>query len=300
MALPRYFIHHATPAGDSYVYPVPALDLAWHGVDADGRRQEVDVVSVKPVSYAAAAPRYVVAPVALREIVASWDGPPTRGPWRLRKRRPSSDSSAAAILWDTAHATPTPEILAELEDEDDTPWASVYEQELIPGPPQAEHHDVSDFLPLPGHPDPDPDVEWTVSDPTLVAIYGEHTAHLWPGSLGGVRDRVVEALRASELKPTVHHHAPPKVSVYFSIPWDIPMRRAKVSGDRGRGPFFSTVALTIHEEHAVPERLAAKSKVMALGAIDFVVEAQVSRFLPTSSVSAGSACAGKGFHLKND
>jgi hypothetical protein len=309
-----YYLLHRTPQGDRYAYPHPGdepvhRDLPWSGVEWVGTNLDGDRVEVEIVQHAEShrrLPPWVIADEPLAAVVAEWSRRGEPGPWVKVDERPDG---MAGTLWDGMSVAPSDEVLAHLGhyDDDCPDYAlarQVYRREPGEPVPQYREFDLSHLVEFEAPLDPDPSRTWTVADPSALAVYGPAVAHTLPGSLPGFRDAVVAALKAHPLlkgADVYDHDRAGKVSVFFRVPWEVPLRRARRDGDRGRGPFYDRIARTVHVEHVVPVNLGAPSKARAIETWDATVAGWVERFVPdVDALAACTHCGGKGFHLPGE
>jgi hypothetical protein len=260
-------------------------------------------------------------------IVMSWNGPSTRGPWRKRAERP--EDAFAGAMWDSAPDEPGDELRWRMDssdwDEDGEAVVGhrVYVRELIPGARRTHRFDVSDWRPLETTQglalDQADRNRWTVDDPSLLAIYGRHTAHLWPGTLSGLRDAVADALEAH---PQVRN-SPGGGQVFrrpsrdgelaVSFTWFYDGLRDRTTATLGRrkgahkdgGMWVKTersqVGQSRHISRKVPDRVAGTSLRDALDRWDDTVARYRREFLPDEDEVLGcSACGAQGWRTKTD
>jgi hypothetical protein len=327
---PSYYLVHATPDGPRYAYPHPDVpkDAAWNGTkDGDWTSPDgaVKYVPGPARSWENPSTGWLVADRPLSSVRLAWTasgGLSNR--WRKRAEV-HPDDRVIVTAWEQAPDEPTAsdfEHLGNDDHDDDTCLTCavvrrVYEPVPNPRVPREHVVDLTGWQPLPGTPDPDTNRPWTVDDPSTLAVYGRHTAHLWPGTMSGFRAAVVDALwahpwvaaigarrdRGGFILGPVYESSSRKGEVIVSvpIPWNVPQKRARTKHDRGRGPFYDKVAITHRVELVVPDQLAAASKAEALARWDDTVRGWTTRFLPDidKAPAACSSCRGRGFYLRS-
>lgn len=318
---PSYYLVHATPAGERYAFPRPKAELPrtfvdgkteWFARGSDGTESPARHVEGAGNPYSSdeqVRPNWLIADRVPVEFVARWkQDNPEKGPW-VKRDAPRGDDPETVAHWEASPPLPTEAALTHRRQEGHDRDAcltcgmfwSTYTLSKLPPVPHEQVFDVSDWAPMTGEPDPDTSRTWTVSDLSHLAVYGPHTAHLWPGVMGGFRDAVVAALKAHPARTgeVYDHDRKGEVSVFGSVKWDRPRPRERHSGERGRGPFFERVAVTWHHAEVVPFGLAASTKADALAGWDAAVAKWVDRFMPPvdGPITACSHCAGKGYNV---
>jgi hypothetical protein len=163
-----------------------------------------------------------------------------------------------------------------------------------------ETQDFEGWAPLPGDLDPDPSRTWEVSDTSLLAIYGIHTAHLWPGVLLGLREPVIERLKAQPLVQVQTWTHQTKVDLTIRVPWETPKTRTVHEKPyRSRKTVARTVPVFAMEKRIevdIPDRLRGASKAAALTTFDDAVTRQVEQVLPFGENPRGcDHCQGLGW-----
>lgn len=320
---PSYYLVHDTPAGQRYAYPLPAIpqEASWAGAKEDAWSSPdgpIEYVPGPARSWEIPTTGWLIADRPLTSVALRWtEGAGLSGRWRKLAELSTTDPVIVAA-WKNAPDEPTADELEHLRadhDEDGCLTCAitgrVYGRVANPRVPREHNVDLTGWRPLPGTPDPDVNRPWAVADPSVLTVYGWHTAHLWPGHMAGLRTAVFEAIVAHPLVQAVgykrggfdhtvyHWEREGKISVSVPIRWDVPQKRPREKRDRGRGPFLAPIAMTHQAKHDVPDLLAAESKAAALAGWDASVARWVGKFLPDSDepLTACSACRGRGFHL---
>lgn len=341
--LPTYAIRHDTPAGPRYVIPVEPPEkaatyprmrdsLVVAGVTSDGTEVAAEYIPGSETrAYSGEyLPGVLLAAHLLAGMIVRWAVPSGRDDWRKRPE-PGGVDSLVVERWRGAPEVPADVDREHLNSDHDEDVCltcgvlrAVYHRPELP-PVQHEHRiDLPDLAILPGTPDPDPSVAWRVDDPTLITVYGRHTAHLWPGTIGGVRKAVVDALLehpmvAPYVRTPAGHRDRYSIlgnnPVYLSdhnrgrgndvielrvpIPWDLPLGVSPSARDRRIHGGPDRIAMEHRRTLEIPERLAAENKTEALQRLPEYVAEIVASALPAegSPITACSSCAGKGYHL---
>lgn len=303
--LPRYYLVHDTPQGRRVAYPAPTLNLptfpthnphhvTWHSPDGD----QLEVTG-----------GWLVARESLPAVRASWlPSAEYRG---FRKRTEPPTDQLIRTVWEEAPDTPPDDqrdhYLGCLECGSCSVFRAIYEQVKHQPPVQIQVIDLSEWVRLPGELDPEPTARWALTDPSLVAVYGAHTAHLWPGYIPGLRDRIFELLKKD---PRVQYVFDAKnhptqgrgtLQTTVPIPWEKPRTRLRdrTGADgrklRGREPVPDPIAHTATTTLRVPEGLTGVNKAAALAQWEQTVTYYINQLVPTNVVAC-DRCDGHG-HL---
>lgn len=320
-----YYLRHRTPQGDRYAAPHPAhrasdvgFQAEWHGETTDAETGEVRVVAVEIVEratsyglHSSATPPWVISTAPLSALVATWTRPGKALPWRKRPEQPGG--VVASLMWERMPDEPTEHVLGHLNRDacsacadhedcaDGDAARAVYYRPPAERVPDSRRYDLTHLVEFEATLDPDPSRAWVLTDASALAVYGETVAHTLPGGIPGLRAAVVEALRAHPFLSggkVYDHDRNGNVSVFYDVRWDVPIKRKRHEGERGRGPFYSHKAMPVHVEHIVPEHVTGASKADALGRWGETVQAWVDTFVPdVDGITACSSCRGKGYHL---
>lgn len=320
--LPSYYLTRQTSGGTLLLYPRAQIDGAgvqrYRPDESDGAHEvngwTFEVVEPAGVAWVFEG-IYLVADRPLDRLRRTRPGAPIRDGWGKRSAVVGSDEGPVAPELQRAYngAPDRPDSLdVDHYSEHEAPhacwrcrvFAATYAPRRVPGEPVVEVQSFDKWAELPGGEDPDPDRKWVVTEPGYLTIYGEHTRHMWPGKMPGLRDAVVDALRAHphvrEVK--VWNHKPTEVSIEVAIPFDEPRstsRQVKAT------PRARTKMRTVHEpvygytesirDVRVPDDLQAPSKAEAIAGWDEAVQRQVDRFLPFGrDLAVCSRCDGSG------
>lgn len=312
--LPPYYLTHETPAGRRYAYPRPGRDadyglmfpiaastpVEWSTVSGSVVQRGDWLISTKP----------------MEQVTVTWQPPDEPGPWVKRTEAP--DDPIARQAW--VHAPEAPSI-SDVEhfrsygcDDDECCLRCqflrvMYRRVPVAPPAKSRQFDFSLWRPLPGDVDMYPAQQWVVDEPSLLAVFGKHTAHMWPGAVPGFREAVKKAL---EGHPRVEHVfedrarlRPGTYEVVSRIPWEKPRtvlrdRYGRAGRKlRGREQVPSPIAHTSRVTLNVAEGLHASSKARAVGSWDAEIERVVGRFLP-ADVVACDRCDGHGHLLREE
>lgn len=312
---PKYYLSHETPVGVRYAYPRALVEIA-----------------KKTRSWPQTEPTFTVTEPAgaTIELTKGWllsDAPLVE----LRSERPGPNQSDGYIkraegavggvvssdlrkAFEAASERPSVEQLAHYAEHDASHacWEclvveAIYQQHWVAGEPVVTTERLDGWVPLPGGPDPDPGRTWRVADASLLAIYGAHTAHLWPGYLDGLREEVGARLKEHPLTDTFYdfhgnrggggHHG---FSLTFDIPWETPRTKTQMFAPRGRRkkvPFTEAVwAMRPSVQLDVPFGAPGATKAEAIAGFEDAVTAQVRRFLPFGDAPrACDHCEGTGW-----
>lgn len=314
VVVPRYYLVHDTPAGARFAYPVPVLEgfpnRSWSG-DPEWVSWTSTVAEIEQVG------KWLIATGPLGEVTASWLPAKMLGTWRKTENPPADPYSRPA--WDAAPGLPTDDELDHFQEHDSDEgcircqvFRVIYERPRVQPPPVQLTVDFSGLVPLSGEPDPDPGREWVLHDQSMAAVYGQHTAHLWPGQLPGFRDAVYERLKADPRVAYVfdaQHHPrtqpPGTLETTVPIRWETPrtemVTRIGVRGQvlRGKQPVPRPVAYSARTTLRVPRDLRAASKAEALDQWDDMVAEYVDRLVPVDVVAC-DRCDGHGHLLARD
>lgn len=152
------------------------------------------------------------------------------------------------------------------------------------------------------------DPTWWVDDTSRTALYGPHTAHLWPGRLTGFRSAVTAALAAHPLVDRVEdrtesnsQHFVRAVHVTIRVPWETHQvresweKRTQRSRKRERQVLTDVWAVRHDVVVSIPEALEAPTLQEALDRWDTAVEEQLDRVFPFGQDAAAcDHCDGTG------
>jgi hypothetical protein len=311
--LPSDYLTHDTPAGPRFAYPRPQLeDYPSHWQDkpavtwATPDESWVTIVEVGS---------WLVADTPVRVVTASWLPPTRPGPWRKTTDPPLDPYARPA--WDAAPEVPPAE---EVEHHDThlvetclrcELFRVLHDRPRVQSPPETRTVDFTSWVPLPGAPDPDPDKQWVLNDSSAVAVYGAHTAHLWPGYLPGFRDRVYELLQADPRVQYVfdakNHRDQTPGSLQTTVPirWDTPKTsirsRTGARGQklRGREEIPQPIAHSARTTLVVPTGVSGATKAEALARWDSEIARYVGLLVPVDVVTC-NRCDGHGHLLARD
>jgi len=311
---PSYYLTHETPAGTRYAYPAPPGTDAPHTGEATWTSPDGHVEHIPPSSHGWSSPRtgWLVSDRPLASAVLRWTVAAGHGPWHKRTE-PRSDDALMRSTWEVALDEPDEGARAHLTGHDDDRDCltcdfahALYTRVPLPREPREHVINLTGWVPLPGEVDPDPPREWAVNDKSTLAVYGRHTAHLWPGTLGGFRAAVVTILKEHPLitgdpaAKVYDFDRSGEVSVHWRVRWDLPQPRKRREGERKRkAPYTTDVAMGQHTSLVVPDELAATTKAAAISGWDAAARDWAGRFLPDvdSIMRACSSCNGRGYHL---
>lgn len=310
--LPSYYLAHYTPEGRRFAYPRPTLEgygnqwstpaVSWDTPDDPG-------ISVAEVG------SWLVADTPLRVVTATWS--PARRASGWRKRRDGPADLFVRPAWMAAPDPPTDDNVEHWKTHESEDclrcqvFLAVNERDYVQPPPEVRTVDFTEWVPLPGEPDPAPDRSWVLHDGSAVAVYGAHTAHLWPGYLPGFRDRVYELLQADPRVEYVfdskNHRDQPHGSLQTTvrIKWEAPKSelrsRTGVGGRKLRGKVTvpQPVAHSARTTRVVPSGLAGASKADAITAWDTEIARYIGLLVPVDVVAC-LRCDGHGHLLARD
>lgn len=309
--LPRYYLAHDTPAGRRYAYPVPLTDgdarYARPLYDHPTRRWTTpEGIRVEESG------RWLITAEPIWAAIVTWSAAPKLVGWRKRPEPPTDGVSRR--FWESEPDEPDAEMLAHVADCGYECavcglFRAAYERVTEPQPDQVGSVSFEGWRELPGEPDPDPLRSWVVADPSLLAIYGPHTAHLWPGYLPGLRARVYELLRADPRVQYVfdgeRHRDQPQGSLQTTvqIPWATPKTELRTqygySGRKlkGKRPVPAPIAHSATTTVRVPSGLSAPTKADAITAWHTVVNGYLEQLVPVDVVACNH-CDGHGHLLR--
>ena len=311
---PSYYLAHETPAGHRYAYPAPTVPDAPNTGEATWSSPDGPVEHIPPSSHGWSSPKagWLISDRPLTSAVLRWTVAAGHGPWHKRTE-PLNDDTLVLAARRTAPDEPDAASLAHLAGHDDDRDClscdvahALYTRVPLPREPRGHVIDLAGWVPLPGEADPDPSREWTVNDKSPLAVYGRHTAHLWPGTLGGFRAAVVAILKEHPLitgdpvAKVYDFDSSAEVSVHWRVRWDLPRPRKRREGERKRkAPYTTDIAMGQHTSLVVPDELAAATKAAAIAEWDDAARDWAGRFLPDvgSTMRACSSCNGRGYHL---
>jgi hypothetical protein len=305
--IPNYYLVHETPVGLRYAYPRALIGIVQrpsYGVDVS----DVEVSEPAGADYALAKD-WLVSNAPIVELRSSRPGARVPDGWGKRDHV-STDGPASPDLraaFDTAPDRPDRADAEHFSEHDAAHacwecllFASTYALRSVPGEPIVQTERLDGWQPLAGDEDPDPGRTWTVKDPSVLAVYGTHTAHLWPGALSGLREPVIERLRALPLVSVQVWNHQTKVDVEIKVPWEAPRAKTEMHkpyGKRKSVPRTVPVyAMTNRVSVEIPDRLAAKSKAAAIAAFEEVVTREVAKVVPFGENPRGcDHCDGMGW-----
>lgn len=307
--LPLYYLTHDTPQGPRFAYPVPALE-GWPGYPLGAP----SVTWTAPGTTISVAGKWLVTDNPLREVTASWL--PSKRPDGWRKCAEGPEGVFVRPAWVDAPAEPTTNDVEHWNshNSEDCLRCQVFLaiNELVYTQPPAEIRtvDFTAWVPLPGTPDPDPERQWILHDTSMIAIYGDHTAHLWPGYLSGFRDRVYALLKADPRVQHVFngniHRDQPAGSLQTTVPikWDTPKTKIRsrtgATGQKLRGKVEvpDPIAHSAQTTLMVPTGVTGATKADALARWDSELARWVELLVP--DVVACNHCDGHGHLLARD
>lgn len=324
LELPRYYLTRDTPDGVLLLYPLDAIEGAEperysRPADTDGphsRKGWAFEVTVPDAVTWTFTKHYLVADAPIGILRRTRPGPRQADgmikrdePYSITDEPVSPDLRAA---YDESPERPTQADVGHYAEHDAAHvcwrcrvYVATYRQHYVPGPEVVEVQQFDGWRALPGGEAPESgDRTWTVTEPGYLTLYGRHTAHLWPGALSGLRDAVVEALRAHPhvTEVNVWSHKQNEVSVRIQVGFEPPRSRTRQVKETPRS---RTRMRTVHEtvygidksvrDVRVPDLLAADCKADALARWDATVAEQVARFVPHEPNSAVcGTCEGLG------
>jgi hypothetical protein len=258
---------------------------------------------------------WLVADTPLRVVTATWLPTTRPGAWR-KQPEPPTDLYAIPV-WEAAADVPDPSDVEHWnthESEDCLRcqvFLSIHDRERVQPPPETRTVDFTEWVPLPGEPDPAPRRSWVLTDGSAVAVYGAHTAHLWPGYLPGFRDRVYELLQADPRVEYVfdakNHPSQGRGTLQTTVPikWEAPKTELRSrTGARGRKlrgkvEVPKPVAHNARTTLVVPSGLAGATKADAIAAWDTEIARYVGLLVPVDVVAC-LRCDGHGHLLARD
>lgn len=307
--IPNYYLVHDTPTGRRYAYPRARLTLAsvkrpTYGTDTGS----VEVSEPSGVDHTLTGD-WLVTDQPVTELRSTRAGARVPDGWGKRDHvsteGPVSPDLRAAF--DHAPDRPDPADVEHYAEHDAAHacwqcllFAATYTARSVPGDPIVETERLDGWQPLAGDPDPDPDRPWTVRDPSVLAVYGGHTAHLWPGHLGGLREPVIDRLRALPYVSVQVWNHQTKVDVDIKVPWEAHRTKTEMHkpyGKRKSVPRTVPVyAMTNRVSVEIPDRIASQSKATAIAAFDEVVTREVAKIVPFGENPHGcDHCGGMGW-----
>lgn len=306
---PDYYLVHDTPSGRRYAYPRARLTLAAATRPSYGANTGALEVSEPSGVDVALTRDWLIADQPVTELRSTRAGARLPDGWgkrdSVRADGPASPDLRAAF--DAAPDRPDPADVEHYAEHDAAHacwqcllFAATYTARSVPGEPIVETERLDGWQPLPGDVDPDPSRTWTVKDPSVLAVYGAHTAHLWPGALSGLRKPVIERLKALPFVSVQVWSHQTKVDVEIKVPWET--RRTKTEMHKPYGKRKSvqrTVpvhAMTNRDSVEIPDRIASPSKAAAIAAFDQVVSQEVAKIVPFGENPRGcDHCDGMGW-----
>lgn len=306
---PSYYLVHDTPVGARYAYPLTLVSLAKRSYSS--APWEVGGTTIAEPSSTSFEVRgdWLVADAPIVWLRRESPGPLVRDGWKktaaLDSQGPVSPDLAAAFA--SLPEQPTPQDVAHFVEHDAAHacwqcrvFSAAYEARYVSSDPVVETQSFDGWLPLPGDIDPAPSRTWQVDDTSLLSIYGRHTAHLWPGVLLGLREPVIERLKAHPLVSTVIDSISKGATLWVRIPWETPKSRVTHVKPYGKR---KTVAKTVpvyametRLEMQFPDGISATTKASAVDSFDAAVDRQVERVLPFGEDPAAcDHCEGLGW-----
>lgn len=306
---PRYYLVHDTPTGTRYAYPLALLTLATPSYRTAPWGMGGAVTAEPAAAVFEVHGDWLISDTPLTLLRRERPGQRARDGWvkstNLDIDGPVPPDLAAAFA--AAPSQPSQDNIDHFAEHDAAHacwqcrvFSASYGPRYVAGEPIVETQDFADWAPLPGDLDPDPSREWQVNDTSLLAIYGTHTAHLWPGVLLGLREPVIERLKAQPLVSVQTWTHQTKVDLTITVPWETPRSRTehyKPYGKRKSVPRTRPVfAIEKRTEVEIPNRLGANSKAEAIARFDDVVTREVERALPFGENPRGcDHCQGLGW-----
>lgn len=304
---PRYYLRHDTPAGVRFAYPVSGVG---------GMQKEGGWPAPEPWTFSGGkferARNWVISAEPLVELTRTRPGKRERDGWEKRDTLLSDGpvSPEMTALFNAAPKRPADQVIAHYAEHEaeHACWTcreflSTYAPRYVQGPDVVEVQRFDDWQPLDAQLDEHPDRRWTMADESLAAIYGSHTAHLWPGYLTGLQVAVVAALEAHPLVGKVYHWTHKRGEIDARV--DIPFEPARTKTSYEKDPFRprrkaqpvtrKVWAISESVELMVPDEVRGASKAEALANWDTAVAYQVARFVPDHERAAVcGACSGHG------
>jgi len=324
--IPTFYLHAETPAGERWFYPRPVLtdrdrmgfdsrDLRWRGIvdnpQAGDGIPDAYIVDMAVLSHpdtnAWDKPygEFLVSDQPVDAIGAVWSGR-SRVVGHQLQPNPGGDQAA---LWEYAKAHFGERVEAYPADRDDPTWSSVrglYESVTETEPDQTREFDVRGYVAIDGDPDPDPTRTWMLDEPALGNFYGRVAAHLFPGSLYGLRNAVAahveHAVKELGLNLSVYlFESKRELVVHGPIPYDevLPYRSATGRSKSARDAEHqrqrkATFGAHFKHEAQLVDRLSAPTKREALEAWDAKVAELAAPFIPPHTAVC-SHCKGYGY-----
>lgn len=315
--VPTYYLVHETPVGTRYAYPLAGVNLVEHRYQRGSWAAESLTVTDPATALVQTVGDWLISDMPLVELrrerpghrvedgLEKRDAPSVEGPvspdllaaFEAAPDRPSSADAEHYAEHEAAHACWQCRV-----------YSVTYRTRYVPGEPIVDTQRFDDWRPLPGDVDPDPARPWTVRDSSTLAVYGAHTAHLWPGHLGGLRAAVAEQLQAHRYVVDFHdwHGNSSRdyrgFSITVRVPWETHRRKTTVEKDpryprrKAREVTRDDWAISAREMHEVPAGVFGLTKADAIAAFDAAVEREVRRFLPFGmNPRACNHCDGMGW-----
>lgn len=306
---PTYYLVHETPAGTRYAYPLAGVKLVERTYQRGPWNAETLTVTAPSGVQADTVGDWLISDAPIAELRRERPGAQVKD--GLEKRdEPSVDGPVSPDLMAAFQAAPDRPTDADVEHfaEHDAAHACwqcrvysvTYRTRYVVGEPIVDVQHFEDWAPLAGDPDPDPSRSWTVGDPSLLAVYGAHTAHLWPGALSGLRESVIERLKAMPLVSVQVWNHQSKVDVEVKVPWETPRTKTEMHKPYGKRKSVprtvSMYALTQRVSVEIPDRLTSRSKTEAIAGFDAVVTREVAKIVPFGENPRGcDHCDGLGW-----
>jgi hypothetical protein len=310
--IPQWCLRTETPVGTRWYYPRPVVtdkpayyqDLTWTGQPNDAA---VEVLEFGPGVLVSTSP--------LTEATATWTTARTPIEYRQVETLPEDLTALAPQYPDTM--TPAEwDRRCSCDNEASCLWCAVrwrLYNRVMSEPAQAhQRFDMSEFVELPGDPDPEPSLTWELTESPLTAFYGRLVAHLFPGLLLVPFDRVVSTVEAEVAKLDLRgtgmrgeaiyaFRGERKITSHVLVPWDEPVpyrrmpgRSQKARDENAKRARASTIAMTFSAEVVVPKFIRAASKAEAVAALQVLVDDCLARLIPPHTVGC-SHCHGLGF-----
>lgn len=301
--LPRYYLRHDTPAGPRFAYPASGID----GTEIRGYRPDIGNgwtwTVTTPHSAAAWSGSWLIADQPIHVLSRHRPGSRVRDGW-IKRTEPSSSRpmppEAAARFADAPERPAAEQAAHYVEHEAEhacwecAEFHAFYGAHHVQGPDVVEVQTFDAWQPLDAQLDQHPDQTWTVTDGSLLAIYGAHTAHLWPGYLTDLQEAVVAALNEHPLIGEVNHwtHKRGEISATVKVPFE--PRRTRTTNEKDhRNPRRKPRPVTREvwgmerrTELHITDRVHGTSKADAVARWDDVVAREVARFVPHGRHSA--------------
>lgn len=315
---PSYYLVHPTPVGQRYAYPRSLIPLAVVDRYASWppTTPESLTVSEPAGTGLTAGKHWLITDAPIVELRREQAAPRVLDGW-MKRDQPSMDGPVSPDMknaFDAAPQRPGDAEVAHFAEHDAAHacwvcavFAATYGHHFIAGEPVITSERLDGWLPLSAEMDPDPDQQWAVDDPSLLAIYGAHTAHLWPGSLPGLRKAIAERLKTHPMVSNFYdwHESGFQgfrgFSITVRVPWETHRRETKNEKHPGyprrkaRPVTRDVWAMTVDVKLAVSAGLHAPTKAAALDGFDASVERVLARFFPFGlNPRACDHCGGTG------